>query len=71
MKTKLSDFYFNYTNKRQVEWWNKIGRNLTKVAVEQPVINNETNKQIGAFIWLNNSIFNKYVINKMKNLESE
>jgi hypothetical protein len=71
MKTKLSDFYFDYTNKKQVEWWNKIGRNLTKVAVEQPVINNETNKQIGAFIWLNNSIFNKYVINKMKNLESE
>ena len=68
MKTKKSDFYFDYTNKQQVNWWNKIGRTLTKVAVEQPVIDNSTNKQVGAFIWLNNSIFNKYIIRKMNKL---
>ena len=69
MKTKLSDFYFDFTNAKQVKWWNNIGIRLTSVAVKQPIIDTETNKQVGAFIWLNNSIFNKYVINKMKKLE--
>lgn len=63
---KEADFYFDFYNKEQVEWWNKLGVNLSKIAVKHLVIDKGTNKQVGAFIWLNEGIFKEYVIKKMK-----
>lgn len=63
-----ADFYFDFNNREQVNWWNKIGVNLSNVKAKNIVLNKATNRREGAYVWLNDNTFKEYVINKMNEL---
>lgn len=71
---QYSNFYIDYSNKKQVEWWNKIGCVLVTVFAYQEIIDVDTNKPVGSFIHLKKHgfrIFNNYVTKKMQSFIKE
>lgn len=63
---RKNDFYIDYTNDRQIKWWNRAGCLLVTIDHYEEVVDIETDKVIGRFIWLKmDGPMNKYVTRKM------
>lgn len=58
--------YIDYSNRKQIRWWNRYASRLVKVKKYTEVYNGTTNEKIGAICELEKGLFNDYVMDEIK-----
>ena len=62
-----NDIYLQIDNVKQIKLWNLLGY-LVKVKHVETLVETKTNKPVGYLVWLNKSLFTKFVSKRINEL---